>query len=106
MTTFWRTTGISLPRMPRRAGRRWPYPLRCRTNRRAPSSTIFSPQASPRLDARARVDHLHGLADLQQVERVRVVVDVGDRLSGDLDDDVVLYENSVEAGSEFVQKIV
>jgi hypothetical protein len=29
------------------------------------------------------------LADLQQVERVRVVVDVGDRLSGDLDDDVV-----------------
>ena len=40
----------------------------------------------------AHVDDLRRLADLQQLERVGVVVDVGDRLPGDLDDDVALLQ--------------
>ena len=38
------------------------------------------------------VDDLHRLVHLQQLERVGVVVDVGDRLAGDLDDDVALHQ--------------
>ena len=48
--------------------------------------------------AAAHVDHLHGLADLQQVERVGVVVDVGDRLPGDLDDHVALLQARLFGG--------
>src|SRR5262249_45789976 len=52
------TDGISLPRMPRRAGRRWPCSLRCRTNRRSPSATISRRsrrRVSTRLPARMRL---------------------------------------------------
>src|SRR5688572_14467161 len=44
------------------------------------------------LFAAAHVDHLRGLADLQQLQRVGVVVDVGDRLAGDLDDHIALLQ--------------
>src|SRR5262249_33188254 len=38
--------------------------------------------------AATQIDHLCGLADLQHVERVGVIVDVGDRLTGDFDNHV------------------
>src|SRR6266849_4720892 len=42
--------------------------------------------------AGAQVDDLRRLTDFQDIERVRVVVDVGDRLAGDLDDDVAFLQ--------------
>src|SRR5258707_11855262 len=41
---------------------------------------------------RPRVHELGGLTDFQQIERVRVVVNVRNRLPGNFDDDVALLE--------------
>ena len=40
----------------------------------------------------ALVDHLDRLADLQELQRVSVVVDIRDRLAGELDDDVAFLQ--------------
>src|SRR6266542_760312 len=40
----------------------------------------------------AHVDELGRLSNLQQVEGVRVIVDIGNRLPGDLDNDVALLK--------------
>src|SRR5919201_573859 len=45
--------------------------------------------------ALAHVDDLRWLTDLQHVERVRVVVNIRDRLSGDLDDDVAFLKTGL-----------
>src|SRR3954468_18240537 len=42
--------------------------------------------------ATAQINDLRRLPNLQHFERIRVVVDVGDRLSGDLDDHVALLQ--------------
>ena len=45
------------------------------------------------------VDDLDRLVDAEQFERIRVVVDVGDRLAGDLDDDVAFHQPRLLGGS-------
>src|SRR5262249_54545304 len=42
-----------------------------------------------------QIDDLRRLANLQYLERVRVIVDVGDRLTGDLDNDVAFLKTSL-----------
>src|SRR6185436_3961190 len=58
------------------------------------SATWLFPRAGRqrRLEAllAAHVDDFYRLADLQHLERVSVVVDIGDGLPGNLDDDVAL----------------
>src|SRR5439155_11533715 len=49
--------------------------------------------------AGANVDHFRGLSDLQHVERVRVVVNICDRLSGNLDDDIAFLQTGLLGGT-------
>src|SRR5207245_5376397 len=78
---------------------------------RVPPRTSYLPVASLHLLSRGRcerrlaplaiahIDDLRRLTDLQDVQRVRVVVDVGDGLSGDLYDDVALLQTSLFRGA-------